>query len=41
MLKVATKILEITGDNLKENIFGYVVVIYDVNLSLWFVTINF
>ena len=41
MLKVATKILEITGDNLKENIFGYVVVIYDVNLSLWFVRINF
>ena len=33
MLKVATKTFEITGDNPKENLFGYVVVIYDINLS--------
>ena len=41
MLKVATKTLETTDDNPKENIFGSVVVIYDVNLFLYFVTINF
>ena len=32
MLKVVTKTLKITEDNLKENIFVSVVVIYDVNL---------
>ena len=37
---MATKTLEIT-DNPRENIFGKVVVIYDVNLWLEFVTINF
>ena len=38
---IATKFLEITEDNRKEDIFGWVVVIYDVNLSLQFVMINF
>ena len=41
MLKVATKTLEITENNPKENIYRYVVVVYDVNLSFQFVTINF
>ena len=33
MLKVATKTLEITENNPKENIYRYVVVVYDVNVS--------
>ena len=32
MLKVVTKTLKTTEDNLKENIFVSVVVTYDVNL---------
>ena len=39
--KSATKTLEITEDNPKEKMFGQSVVIYDLNLSLQFVTINF
>ena len=34
MLKVSNETLEIMDDNPKENIFGCVVAIYDVNLSL-------
>ena len=37
----ATKFLEMTEDNRKEDIFGWVVVIFDVKLSFQFVMINF